>query len=122
MFRLVAGPNNKSKRQFFVYFYGKYLEYAWLSTRSLINYSGLSDFIQHAEDAVHQVNVSLRCSLDEFAQLGFDQIRTSRIGQSLSIEGVDEETSSMVTDDSLQDTSWSLVCVGTSRSNWRIAR
>ncbi|UJR14907.1 hypothetical protein I4U23_001891 [Adineta vaga] len=47
--------NNKSKRQFFVYFYGKYLEYAWLSTRSLLKYAGLNDFIQHAEAAVQQV-------------------------------------------------------------------
>ncbi|CAF0872258.1 unnamed protein product [Adineta ricciae] len=46
--------NNKPKRQFFVYFYGKYLEYAWLSTRSLLKYSGLNDFIENAEAAVQK--------------------------------------------------------------------
>ncbi|CAF1512048.1 unnamed protein product [Adineta steineri] len=44
--------NSKSTRQYFVYFYGKYLEYAWLSTRSLLKFAGLDDFIQNAETAV----------------------------------------------------------------------
>ncbi|CAF3644307.1 unnamed protein product [Rotaria sp. Silwood1] len=48
--------NNKTKRQFFVYFYGKYLEYAWLSTRSLLKYAGLNTFIQNAETAVRQAS------------------------------------------------------------------
>ena len=48
--------NNQPKRQFFVYFYGKYLEYAWLSTRSLLPYAGLNSFIQHAEAAVEKVD------------------------------------------------------------------
>ncbi|CAF4355859.1 unnamed protein product, partial [Rotaria magnacalcarata] len=43
--------NNKPKRLFFVYFYGKYLEYSWISTRWLLKYAGLSSFIQHAEAA-----------------------------------------------------------------------
>ena len=47
--------NNKPKRQFFVYFYGKYLEYSWISTRWLLKYAGLSSFIQNAEAAVQQV-------------------------------------------------------------------
>jgi hypothetical protein len=47
----------ETKRQYFVYFYGKYLEYAWISTRSLINYAGLNNFIQNAESAVQQVDV-----------------------------------------------------------------
>ncbi|CAF5203691.1 unnamed protein product, partial [Rotaria magnacalcarata] len=42
------------KRLFFVYFYGKYLEYSWISTRWLLKYAGLSSFIQHAEAAVQQ--------------------------------------------------------------------
>ncbi|CAM4805499.1 unnamed protein product [Rotaria magnacalcarata] len=46
--------NNKPKRLFFVYFYGKYLEYSWISTRWLLKYAGLSSFIQHAEAAVQQ--------------------------------------------------------------------
>jgi hypothetical protein len=46
--------NNKPKRLFFVYFYGKYLEYSWISTRWLLKYAGLSNFIQHAEAAVQQ--------------------------------------------------------------------
>lgn len=46
--------NNKPKRLFFVYFYGKYLEYSWISTRWLLKYAGLSNFIQHAENAVQQ--------------------------------------------------------------------
>ncbi|CAF0737163.1 unnamed protein product [Adineta steineri] len=46
--------NNKPKRLFFVYFYGKYLEYSWISTRWLLTYAGLSNFIQHAEAAVQQ--------------------------------------------------------------------
>jgi hypothetical protein len=50
--------NNKPKRLFFVYFYGKYLEYSWISTRWLLKYAGLSSFIQHAEAAVQQVNCS----------------------------------------------------------------
>ncbi|CAF3072662.1 unnamed protein product, partial [Rotaria sp. Silwood2] len=48
--------NNKTKRQFFVYFYGKYLEYSWLSTRSLLKYAGLNNFIQNAETAVRQAS------------------------------------------------------------------
>ncbi|CAF3765302.1 unnamed protein product [Rotaria socialis] len=47
---------NKTKRQFFVYFYGKYLEYSWLSTRSLLKYAGLNTFIQNAETAVQQAS------------------------------------------------------------------
>jgi len=46
--------NNKPKRLFFVYFYGQYLEYSWISTRWLLKYAGLSNFIQHAENAVQQ--------------------------------------------------------------------
>ncbi|CAF3723753.1 unnamed protein product [Rotaria sp. Silwood1] len=48
--------NNKPKRLFFVYFYGKYLEYSWISTRWLLKYAGLSNFIQHAEAAVQQAS------------------------------------------------------------------
>ncbi|CAF1469373.1 unnamed protein product, partial [Rotaria sordida] len=51
-----SNSNNKTKRQFFVYFYGKYLEYAWLSTRSLLKYAGLNTFIQNAETAVRQAS------------------------------------------------------------------
>ncbi len=53
----ILDSNNKSKRQFFVYFYGKYLEYAWLSTRSLLKYAGLTNFIENAETAVQQVDL-----------------------------------------------------------------
>ncbi len=53
---LFVDSNNKPKRLFFVYFYGKYLEYSWISTRWLLKYAGLSSFIQHAEAAVQQVN------------------------------------------------------------------
>jgi hypothetical protein len=58
---LFLDSNNKSKRQFFVYFYGKYLEYSWLSTRSLLKYAGLTNFIQHAEAAVQQVEFCCEC-------------------------------------------------------------
>lgn len=54
--RTLNKTNSKSKQQYFVYFYGKYLEYAWLSTRSLLKYAGLNDFIQNAEQAVQQVD------------------------------------------------------------------
>ncbi|CAF1500323.1 unnamed protein product, partial [Rotaria sordida] len=53
---MIIDSNNKTKRQFFVYFYGKYLEYAWLSTRSLLKYAGLNNFIQNAETAVRQAS------------------------------------------------------------------
>jgi hypothetical protein len=53
----VLDSNNKPKRLFFVYFYGKYLEYSWISTRWLLKYAGLSNFIQHAETAVQQVEI-----------------------------------------------------------------
>ena len=53
------GSNNKPKRLFFVYFYGKYLEYSWISTRWLLKYAGLSKFIQDAEAAVQKVDFSL---------------------------------------------------------------
>lgn len=58
--------NNKPKRVFFVYFYGKYLEYSWISTRWLLNYAGLSNFIQHAEAAVQQVSVFSQSILIKF--------------------------------------------------------
>ncbi len=53
----------ETKRQYFVYFYGKYLEYAWLSTRSLINYAGLNNFIVNAESAVQQLELANRYQL-----------------------------------------------------------
>lgn len=54
---------NKIQRQYFVYFYGKYLEYAWLPTSALLKYAGLDSFIQNAETAVQQVDLSLRHQL-----------------------------------------------------------
>lgn len=56
-YELILDSNNKPKRLFFVYFYGKYLEYSWISTRWLLQYAGLSNFIQHAEAAVQQVEI-----------------------------------------------------------------
>ncbi|CAF0814428.1 unnamed protein product, partial [Didymodactylos carnosus] len=47
---------NISKRQYFVYFYGPYLEYSWIYSASLLKYAGLSSFIQHAETAVQQAS------------------------------------------------------------------
>lgn len=46
---------NKIQRQYFVYFYGKYLEYAWLPTSALLKYAGLDSFIENAESAVQKV-------------------------------------------------------------------
>ncbi len=95
---LFLDSNNKPKRLFFVYFYGKYLEYSWISTRWLLNYAGLSNFIQHAEAAVQQVNIlEKHFSSNHFAHLsGCNEIWTTRISQPVSIKSVDEETCSMV--------------------------
>jgi len=62
LFYFFVDSNNKPKRLFFVYFYGKYLEYSWISTRWLLKYAGLSSFIQHAEAAVQQVNLKKKLS------------------------------------------------------------
>ena len=81
-----------------MYFYGKYLEYSWISTRWLLKYAGLSSFIQNAEAAVQQVRPSFTVCDVYVGLSGIDQIRTARTGQSLSIESLHEETRAMVTE------------------------
>lgn len=80
----ILDSNNKPKRLFFVYFYGKYLEYSWISTRWLLKYAGLSSFIQHAEAAVQKVNYLYFMQNDSFDRmkfLGYNKIRTTRVSK-----------------------------------------
>jgi len=51
--------------RYFVYFFGPDFEYTWSDANSLIPYSGLDEFIRHAETSVQNVRLfNLFCFLD----------------------------------------------------------
>ncbi|CAF4369450.1 unnamed protein product, partial [Rotaria sp. Silwood2] len=52
--KIVKTPRRPKKRLYFVYFFGPAFEYAWIHANTLIPYSGLEEFIRHAQTSVQK--------------------------------------------------------------------